>query len=181
MQTNFLQNSSLELSNYLTLLTLQCWIPDYGNFTVHKILFTLRPPLAHHHTHLRTQSKTPICFNALIALTPAPQTGSTSYVLIVQTAHMHRDAHTDSMGCAPNLGRRGKGVALMVTLSCVFISSGERSQIISHDSILFYSSDLPKGNPKMNTFIQQKPQQSFPLCSFAMNSSHTLERKSPTM
>ncbi len=77
---------------------LKCWKPDLVNVKLQKKFFL--PPTHHLHVHTHTnthmpiQSKTPICLRALAALSPGPKTGSTSYVLIVQTACTHTETHT---------------------------------------------------------------------------------------
>lgn len=91
---------------------------------------------------LPTHINAPICLRALAALSPGPQTGSTSYVLPAD-CRLHTQTHTHSMGCAPNPSWRAQGELVRATLSCWMF----------HWSFHLISSSVKTGIPKNEHFL----------------------------
>lgn len=148
------------------------WQKGCTHWTVLRIVFATNLPLTLDNTHLHLQSKAPFSLELLISLSAGLQTGSTSYVLILQTTQTHT-------GCTFNLSCCGIGMLIMVSLYTLFLSpSGGCSQIISHDFGFFHFSSFPKGNLKMNTHIQLSHTKAFSCTLCPIYSSHILRRRS---
>lgn len=134
------------------------------------------PSPTHNHTHFFHLSQCTYC------LVPRPI--NRKHILCPDSTDCTH-THTHSMGCAPNLSWRGKEDAGNGhSLPCLYFHWRMFTNNFTWFCLLSYFSSLPEGTPKMNTFIQQKPQQSFPLHTFRNEFKlcfNTLVRKSHTI
>lgn len=134
MQNILLWNCCVNISSYI-------WQKGCTHWTLFRIVFATNLPLTLDNTHLHLQNKAPFSLELLISLSAGLQTGSTSYVLILQTTQTHT-------GCTFNLSCCGIGMLIMVSLYSAFISLRRMFTNNFTWFWLFSFQQLPKGESK---------------------------------